>query len=456
MSAATRDLAALSALPSDERLRALERIVPLSVVQEVLVETGHARRRCSRLPHTFMVFFVIALGLFNNDSHTDVFKRLQRYRKGQTPQRNTIAEARKGLGIAPLRLLADKIVQPLGTPDTPGAFYKGLHLVAIDGFKLDLPDTPANERIFGRPRSGRADGAFPQARVLALCEIGSHAFLHWQVKPLCRGEISMAPVLLRHLQADMLLLWDRGFLSYKNVKQVRDRNAHLLARLKSNLIFKPIEALPDGSYLSKIYPSPWHRQQDRDGIVVRIIEYTLEGSGHADDGKVHRLLTTLLDAEAHPATELIILYHERWEEELAIDELKTHLREKVVLRSQTPGGVIQEIEGLMLAHYAVRALMAEAAEREGLDPDRLSFTGALKILRCRLPEVPKNPRDRAGRKRWWEDLVAEVGEAVLPERRRRTNPRVIKCKMSKWPKKRAHHRRPPKPKPFRQCIVLAT
>jgi hypothetical protein len=128
----------------------------------------------------------------------------------------------------------------------------------------------------------------------------------------------------------------------------------------------------------------------------------------------------------------------------------------VVLRSQTPAGVIQEIEGLMLAHYAVRALMAEAAEREGLDPDRLSFTGTLKVLQCRLPEVPKDPRDRAGRKRWWEDLVAEVGEAVLPERRRRINPRVIKCKLSKWPKKRAHHRRPPKPRPFRQCIVIKT
>jgi Insertion element 4 transposase N-terminal/Transposase DDE domain len=456
MSAATRDLAALSTQPSDERLRALERIIPMSTVQEVLVQTGHAQRHCRCLPHWFMVFYVISLGLFNDDSHTDVFKRLQRFRRGQTPSRNTIAEARKGLGVAPLRLLAGKIVKPLGRPDTPGAFYKGLRLMAIDGFKVDLPDTPANERVFGRPRSGRADGAFPQARVLALCETGSHAFLHWQVKPLRRGEITMAPVLLRHLEADMLLMLDRGLLSSKNVNLVRQRKAHLLARLKKNLIFKPTKVLDDGSWLSKIYPSSWHREHDRDGIEVRIIEYTLEGSGHADDGKVHRLLTTLLDDKEHPAEELIVLYHERWEEELAIDELKTHLKEKVVLRSQTPAGVIQELEGLMLAHYAVRALMAEAARREGLDPDRLSFTGTLKILRCRLPEVPKNPRDRAGRKRWWEELLAEVGEAVLPERRRRINPRVIKCKMSKWPKKRAHHRRPPKPKPFRQCIVITT
>ncbi len=454
MSAATRDLAALSSQPSDERLRALERIIPMSAVQEVLVQTGHAKRHCPCLPHWFMVFYVISLGLFNDDSHTDVFKRLQRFRRGHTPPRNTIAQARKGLGIAPLRLLAEKIVKPLGTPDTPGAFYKGMRMMAVDGFKVDLPDTPENARVFGRPKSGRGEGAFAQARVLALCETGSHAFLRWQVKPLRRGEVSMAPVLLRHLEADMLLMWDRAFTSYKNVKLVRQRNAHLLARLKSGPIFKPTEVLKDGSFLSKIYPSSWHREHDRNGIVVRIIEYTLHDSGHADDGKVHRLLTTLLDAEEHPAEELIILYHERWEEELAIDELKTHLKEKVVLRSQTPAGVIQEIEGLMLAHYAVRALMAEAAEREGLDPERLSFVGTLKILRCRLPEVPKGPKDEAGRKRWWEDLVAEVGEVVLPERRLRVNPRVIKCKMSKWPKKRAHHRRPPKPKPFRECIVI--
>lgn len=457
MSTAARDLAALSTQPSDERLRALERIIPMSAVQEVLAQTGHAKRRCRCLPHWFMVFYVIALGLFNDDSHTDVFKRLQRFRKGHAPPSNTIAQARKGLGVAPLRLLKSKIVKPLGTPDTPGAFYKGMRLMALDGFVVDLPDTPANERVFGKPQSGRAEGAFPQARVVALCETGSHAFLHWQVKPLCRGECGMAAVLLRHLEADMLLLWDRGFLSYKNVKlATQQRKAHLLVRIKSNLVFEPIEVLKDGSYLAKIYPSTWHRTKDKDGIVVRIIEYTLEGSGHKDDGKVHRLLTTLLDAFEHPAEALIILYHERWEEEVAIDEVKTHLKEKVVLRSKTPAGVIQEIEGLMLAHYCVRTLMAEAAEREGLDPDRLSFTGTLKILRCRLPEVPKNPRDRAGRKRWWEDLVAEVGEAVLPERRRRINPRVVKCKMSKWLKKRAHHRCPPKPKPFRECIVIAT
>lgn len=450
-----RDLADLAEQPSDERLRALERIIPLATVQAVLSKTGHDRRHCRLLPHWFMVFYVIGLGLFNRDSHTQVFKQLQRFRPGGTPGRNTLAEARKGLGIAPLRLLAEEVVRLLGTPDTPGAFYKNLRLMALDGFVLDVADTPANVTTFSRPGSNRAPAAFPQVRILALCETGSHTFYRWQVKPCHRGESTMAGVLLRHLEPDMLLLWDRGFLSYKNVQLVKQQKAHLLARIKSNLILEPTVVLEDGSYLSKIYPSSRHRERDEGGIVVRVIEYKLEGTGHPDDGKVHRLLTTLLDAKEHSAKELIILYHERWEEELAIDEVKTHLREKPVLRSRTPAGVVQEIEGLLLAHFAVRALMQEAAQLEGLDPDRLSFTATLSILRCRLPEVPKSPKDKAGRKRWWEDLVAEVSEQLLPERRQRVNPRVIKRKMSNWKKKRPHHRNHPQPlKPFSESIIM--
>jgi Insertion element 4 transposase N-terminal/Transposase DDE domain len=254
-----------------------------------------------------MVYFVLGLGLFSKDSYTQVCKNLQRFRPGGTPGRNTFTEARKGLGIAPLRLLSGQVVRLLGTPDTPGAFSKGLRLMALDGFVLDLPDTEANDRAFGRPDSGRAPDAFPQARILTLCETGSHVLYRWQIKPLCRGEVSRTSVLLRHLESDMLLLWDRNFLSYKNVKEVEKRGAHLLTRIKSNPIFKPTEVLPDGSYLSKIYPSPKHRERDEGGIVVRIIEYTLEGTGHADDGKVQRLLTTLLDPTKHPAKELIVL-----------------------------------------------------------------------------------------------------------------------------------------------------
>ncbi len=160
----------------------------------------------------------------------------------------------------------------------------------------------------------------------------------------------------------------------------------------------------------------------------------------------------MLDAHRHPAKQLILLYHERWEEELAIDELKTHQRARPVLRSETPAGAVQEIDGLLLAHYVVRVLMSEAARRTNLPPRRLSFTGTLKVLRCRLPECPKS---RPGLRRWYEDLLAEIAEEVLPERRERINPRVIKRKMSNWRKKRPEHRRYPQPtKKFRQSVVI--
>jgi hypothetical protein len=450
-----RDVSFLAGLPTDERVRALERIIPPQLVQEVLEQTGHAHRHYTVLPAWFVTWFVIALGLFSRDSYRHVFKHLQRFRPGGTPGRNTLVEARRGLGVAPLRLLAQKVVRLLATPDTPGAFYKGMRLMALDGFVLDVPDTPTNDRAFGRPCTGRAPGAFPQVRVLALCEAGTHVLYRWLLKPYRRNEVSMAPYVLRWLQEGMLLLWDRAFLSYKNVQQVLAQRAQLLARAKCNLVFEPTEVLPDGSYLAKMYPSAKHRKRDQGGIVVRVLEYALDDPGRPSKEKRHRLVTTLLDAAEYPAEELIVLYHQRWEQELAIDELKTHQRERPVLRSQTPAGVVQEVEGLLLAHYVVRALMFEAAEWQGLDPRRLSFVGALKVLRCRLPEAPRDPADEAGRQRWWEELLWEVGEEQLPPRRNRVNPRVIKRKMSNWPKKRAQHRRPPQPtKPFRDSIVI--
>lgn len=446
------DLDQLVNYSNDERVRALERIISRQAVQEVLQQTGHARRRYKLLPAWFVVWFVVGLGLFANDSHTQVFKYFQRFRRGRSASRGALGEARNGLGIAPMRLLAGRVVRLLATPSTPGTFYKGMRLLGIDGFVVDLPDTPDNARTFGRPKSGRAEGAFPQARVLSLCELGTHVLYRHLVKPIRCGEVTMADYLLRWLQEDMLLLWDRNFLSYKNLKQVKHRRAHLLARVKSNLVFEPTKVLPDGSYLAKMYPSPADRKKGKDGIEVRIIEYTLTDPKRPQKQTVHRLLTTLLDAVAHPAKGLIVLYHERWEHEGTIDELKTHQMARPQLRSKTPAGVIQELEGLLLAHYVVRTLMFEAAGRQGVPPRQMSFTTTLKILRCRLPEVPKS---KAGQSRWWQDLLAEVGEAVLPPRRDRINPRVIKRKMSKWPKKRPHHRMPEQPSmPFPQSILI--
>jgi hypothetical protein len=438
----------LASWPARERTRALQRILTRARVEGCLAE----RSACPRLPGWFMVWFVVAIGLCCRDSYRQVFRWLQPRRRDGVPPRSSLCEARKRLGVAPLRRLAESAVRLLGAPGTPGAFYRGMRLMALDGFTIDVADAPRNARAFGRPGTARAPGAFPQARVLALCETGSHVLWRWQVKPFGAGEVTMAPGLLRHLRRDMLLLWDRNFFGYRTLAAVVGRRAHLLARVASNRTFEPVATLPDGTYLARCYASRPDRRADRGRITVRVITYTLDDPNRPGRGGVHRLVTTLLDARLDPAEELVVLYHERWEQELAIDELKTHQRERPVLRSQTPGGVVQELYGLLLGHYVVRALIQEAAQRRGLDPQRLSFTAAVKVLRCRLPECPGS---RRGRGRWYESLLAEVGEEILPERRDRINPRVVRRKMSNWLKKRPEHRNYPQPvKEFRQAIVM--
>ena len=260
MNCIDREVAEFSSWPTTERIRALKRIIPRSKVKEVLECCGQGKTFCRRLPAWFMVWYVIVLGLFCRESYRQVFRWMQPYRKNGTPGRSTFCEARQRLGLAPFQHLSKEVVQLLGKPDTPGAFYAGMRLMAVDGFVLDLPDTPENERVFGRPGSGRSPGAFPQARVLALCETGSHVLWRWSIKSIHIGENTMAPAVLRFLEADMLLLWDRGFFSYQTLKRVRDRKANLLARIKKSLVFEHLCELPDGSYLTKAYPTQGHRR----------------------------------------------------------------------------------------------------------------------------------------------------------------------------------------------------
>jgi hypothetical protein len=218
------------------------------------------------------------------------------------------------------------------------------------------------------------------------------------------------------------------------------------------MVFTPIRRFKDGSFLAKVYRSSWYREHDSGGILVRIIEYTFDDPGRPGAGQKHRLLTTLLNPRLHPARRLIVLYHERWEEELAIDEFKTHQCARPVLRSETPAGVVQEIYGLLLGHFVIRKLMSEAAVVANCEPRDLSFINTLKILRCRLPEVP---RSAAGIVSWYDNLIAEVAEERNEPRRDRINPRVIKTKMSRWPKKRQKHRELPQPtRRFDRSIVM--
>jgi len=439
------------ALLRAQRLNSLYRIIPRGEVKSVLAETGRHRRCCPRLPNLFMVYFVLALGLFCPDSYQQVFRWLRPWKSKTVPGRSTLCEARRRLGLIPLVKLAGRVVKLLAGPDTPGAFHRGMRLMAIDGFVVDVADSQDNARVFGKPNGGRTPGAFPQARIVALCEAATHVLWRWLIKPRRVSEMQMADYLLRHLQPGMLLMWDRGFLSYRRVAAVIKSQAHLLAHVKKDLILSPIRALADGSYLAKLYRNAQDRKHDREGIVVRVLDYELNDPARTGHRQRHRLITTLLDAELDPAKVLIQLYHVRWEQELAIDELKTH-QGRPVLRSQKPAGVVQELYALLLDHFVVRVLMFEAAKIAQVPPLSISFTGTLKILRCRIPSCP---RKRVALHRWWRNLVREVAEEVLPPRRNRINPRVIKRKMSKWKKKQPHHRNYPQPnQEFVDTIVI--
>src|SRR5581483_5536542 len=438
------------ALLRAQRLNALYRIIPRDEVKRVLAQAGR-RRLCPRLPDLFVLYFVLALGLFCCDCYRQVFRWLRPWKQGTVPGRSTLCEARRRLGLIPLVKLAGRIVKLLAGPGTHGAFHRDMRLMAIDGFVVDIADSRENERVFGRPQGGRTPGAFPQARIVALCEAGTHVLWRWLIKPIRVQEQKMADYLLGHLQAGMLLMWDRGFLSYRRVARVIQRNAHLLAQVKKDLILKPICDLGDRSYLAKLYRNSHDRKRDRDGIVVRVLDYELNDPTRTGHRKRHRLITTLVDAKLDPALTLIELYHVRWEEELTIDELKTH-QGRPVLRSQTPAGVVQELYAMLLDHFVVRTLMFEAAGEAQRPPLSMSFVGTLKILRCRIPSCP---RTRKALARWWRSLVREVAEELLPTRRNRINPRVIKRKMSKWKKKQPCHRGPPQPQnQFIDTIVL--
>jgi hypothetical protein len=450
-----------------DRLVGLQQFIPADRVRQAVHAAGRRNRADCRLTHEIMLWVVLAMGILTELPLRQVFKHARRLRQGEpSPPRNTLCMARRRLGVAPVRHLFEAVVRPLATAETPGAFYQGLRLVGLDGTVLDLPDAPANAKAFGRPRGSRAEGAFPQIRKLSLVELGTHAELAFVLKPCWRGETAMVAGLRRHLQPGMLLLWDRAFFSYPLWQSLTGKGVHVLARVKGNLILAPIEALADGSYLAKIYRNDYDRHKDRHGIVVRVIKYTLDDPQRVGHRQEHTLLTSLLDAGEHPAVGLVLLYHERWEEELTFDEQKTHQDPKrpgkpAQLRSETPAGVVQEVYALSLGHYVTRALMAQAAATEALDPDRLSFVGCLRILRCRLPEC--DSRSPQTWQQWYEAVLWEMGQERVdvehtdagPRRPNRVNPRVVKRKMSKFKKTRPEHRhRPPLQKTFAQTIVM--
>jgi hypothetical protein len=372
-------------------LGVIARAVPPERVREILTETGRASERVRDLPAQVMVYYAVALALYMGSSTREVLRCLLeglRWLWGaeavKVAGKSGISQARSRLGEAPLRRLYEEVVQPIATRASKGAWYRQWRLVSLDGSCLDVADTAANRAAFGLPGASRGESAFPQLRFVALVENGTHVLFGARLGRYAEGETTLAHSTLAALRPGMLCLADRQFFGHALWLAATATGAELLWRGKHNLRLPREAVLADGSYLTTIYPSDKDRRHRTGGIRVRVVEYRLEGVAGAEP--LYRVLTSILDPQRAPAAELAALYHERWEIEVALAELKTELRgAQVVLRSKTPELVRQEFWGLLLAHFAVRGLMHEAALRAGEDPDRLSFSHAVRVIRRKLP-----------------------------------------------------------------------
>jgi len=391
-------------LPSGTRitdfisLGVLTKSIPLASIQSVLGGTGKTSIRQRDLPAHVVVYYVVALALYMQSSYREVLRCLLegiRWLLGpgtdvKVTGKSGISQARTRLGWEPLQQLHDGIVKPIAIESTRGAWYRIWRLVSMDGSTLDTADEKDNERSFGRPSASRGKSAFPQVRFVSLVENGTHVLFGTRMGGVATGEITLAKQVLSSLAKGMLCLADRNFFGFELWNQARSTGADLLWRVKKNLRLPCEKRLPDGSYLSRVYESPKEQRHGRNGVIVRLIEYRLDGIPGAEP--IYRLLTTILEHESAPATELAALYHERWEIETALDELKTHLRgSRIVLRSKTPNLVRQEFYGLMLAHFAIRGLMHEAALKADTDPDTLSFLHTARVVRRKIARFASIP-----------------------------------------------------------------
>jgi len=365
-------------------------------IERIVLETGRSSKRQRSLPAHVVMYYVIAMALFMEASYREVLRCLLegiRWLVGDNTDiavavKSSISEARTKLGWEPVKKLHDEVVVPIATRKTKGAYYRDWQLISLDGSTFDVADTKDNVQEFGRPAASRGSSAYPQIRFVSLVENGTHVLFASELGPCTgkgTGEITLARKVLQALKPGMLCLADRYYPSYDLWKQAKSTGADLLWRARTDLVLPREKELPDGSFLSTMYPGDKKdRRKKINGVTVRVIEYKLEGV--ADSEPFYRLITTILDPEKAPAQELAAVYHERWEIENSLGELKTRLRgARVVLRSKTPTLVRQEFYGFMMAHFAIRGLMHEAALKADEDPDRLSFLHAVRVIRRKLP-----------------------------------------------------------------------
>jgi Insertion element 4 transposase N-terminal/Transposase DDE domain len=387
----------VAALPAGSRitdyisLGVIARFFPAEKIHEILEQTNRASIRERDLPAHVVIYYVIALALYMRSSYREVLRcllegvqwLLDPSAKIKVAGKSGISQARSRLGAEPVKTLYEAVVTPIAEKRTKGAWYREWRVVSLDGSTLDVADTAENEKAFGRPGTSRGSSAFPKIRLVALLENGTHVLWAAHMDKYATGELTLAEKVIPSLGKGMLCLADRFFPRYKLWRMAAKTGAELLWRTRQNASLDVEKRLPDGSYLSRIYASSSDRRNRRNEIVVRVIDYTLKNVEGAEP--LYRLITTLVDHQQAPAKELAALYQERWEIETALDELKTHLRgAQIVLRSKTPELVKQEFFGLLMAHFAIRGLMHEAALKADEDPDRLSFLHSVHVVQRRM------------------------------------------------------------------------
>ena len=435
-------------------------VYPPGLVDRVVAACGRSEQRRRLLPARLVVYFVLGLALFSPAPYLEVMRHLVEGLRGvgllgtwRVPAKSSLFRARERLGSEPLRVLFATTAKPMATEATPGAFWRGLRLLAVDGTCWDVEDSEANEAAFGRPGSGRGAGrsAFPQVRMAALVEVGSHAVLDAELAGCRTGEVTLVGRLPRSCSPGQLVLADREFLGVPLWQAFTATGTDLLWRVPANRVLPVVTQFRDGSWLSRIRASGGPARHEP--VAVRVLAYRLRDRVGEGD---YRLVTTLLNARRYPARQLAALYRERWEIESVFAEIKTHQRgARVVLSSKTPEGIRQQIWAHLLVHRALRELMLRTAATRDLDPDRISFTETLRSARRSVTVTPGSlPPELLVRALVM--LEQDLLERLLPVRRLRSQARVVKRKMSNYHLKRTGHRDWPQPtRTGPQAVLIA-
>ena len=424
----------------------LHEALPVESIEELLDTFQLWETREKRLNMVAMVYWLIALHLYPTLSQRRVYSKLVSAQRTvrddvaeQVPSKSAFSYRREQLGSEIMEELFEQFARPQATPQTPGAFWHGMRLMALDGTCESVPDTQANRQAFQYSTNDEhCHSPYPQARLLLLVECGTHLICDAEISSCREGELAgTARLFSRFDMRNTLLLWDSNFYTHHAMFEIREAGGQVLGPLRKTTLLHPWLTLCDGSVLMRIRPHSNRRSGPEQ--LVRVITYTFTDPRFPGAGeKVYRLVTTLLDPFEYPAKDLAVLYHERWHVEMVIDETRCHLRlSPSTLRSRTPDGVRQELYALLLAHVLVRTLMVQAAAAHAIAPISLSFTETLRILDEHLaPLALVSPQRRA---HLFEQMVREIGQQRLPKQPLRVQARVLKRGYLRYPHKKPEH-----------------